>query len=100
MRKIYPATLALIICTLCFTVTNAQRTLGKIIKGNKPVLEHVNSFVGNTTADCDTINYPIDTSWSADSYVFDNDDIVDSGFLNGTNFYEDKQKANYFDLSA
>ena len=100
MRKLYRSALTVIICTLCFTVTQAQRTIGKIISSHKPVLQHVNSFVGNTTADCDTINYPIDTSWSADSYVFDNDDIVDSGFLNGTNFYEDKQKANYFDLSA
>jgi len=62
----------------------------------RPSLAEIVSPQG-TTADCDTINYPIDTSWAGTTYLINNDQ---GDFVNGTNHYGDLQKANFFDLSA
>ena len=96
MRKLYPPVLAVIICTLWFTTAQAQRKLNRTQHAiTKPFLTGIVSPQG-TTADCDTINYPIDTSWAGTTYV-----VNDQGdFVNGTNHFGDLQKANFFDLSA
>src|SRR5690349_4466836 len=97
MRKFYPAILAVLVCTLCYTTLQAQRKVGKL----RPAV--TNRFnpadikgVQGTTADCDTINYPIDTSWDGTTYLVNDD----GDFVNGTNSYGDLQKANFFDLSG
>jgi hypothetical protein len=97
MRKLYPHVLAVIICTLCFTTTQAQRKLNRTQRAitNSSIDRGIASPQG-TTADCDTINFPIDTAWDGFTYV-----VTDQGdFVNGTNSFGDLQKANFFDLSA
>lgn len=95
MRKIYVATLsALLLSTICI-VANAQRKIGATASKIKPPSAPT-SVVSGTTADCDTANYPINPNWSGNTYIIS--DEMD--FINGTNSYGDKQKANYFDLSA
>jgi hypothetical protein len=95
MRKLYPPVLAVIICTLCFTTTQAQRKLSSAQhKITKPSLAGIVSPQG-TTADCDTINYPIDTSWAGTTYQ-----VALGDYVNGTNHFGDLQKANFFDQSA
>ncbi|CAN5486628.1 hypothetical protein BH10BAC2_BH10BAC2_11620 [soil metagenome] len=95
MRKIYVATLSALLLSSIYTVASAQRKIGLPVPNvKKPVTQ--TSVVSGTTADCDTANYPINPSWSGTTYVVsDNND-----FINGTNSYGDKQKANYFNLSA
>jgi hypothetical protein len=99
MRKFYPAILAVIVCTLCFSNTQAQRKIGKLQQAiTKP---HINGEIKSTqgtTADCDTINYPISDTWSATGFYVSNDHS--QGFINGSNSFGDRQKANFFDLSA
>jgi len=101
MRKLYPPVLAVIICTLCFQSTQAQRKLNRtqhVI--TKPSLAGIVSPQG-TTADCDTVDLATALSnWATNSYILDAVDPFDTGFLAGTNIYDDKQKANYFDLSS
>lgn len=96
MRKFYLAGLIASLFILVCSITNAQRqAVSKSIK-KLPNVPVVNSFTEGTTADCDTVNYPINSSWSYGTYF-----ISDYGdFVNGTNSYGDKQKANYFDLSS
>lgn len=55
---------------------------------------------GNTTGDCDTINYPVDPTWRRKVYKFRREDSTVIGFYNGTSYYQDKQKANFFELSG
>ena len=101
MKKIYLPVITVIVCLFCFLQSEAQRKLGKAIfsKQPPPVSPAINSFVGNTTADCDTLNVPVDTSWSATTYVVNQSGTEEDGYLNGTNSYDDKQKANLFNLS-
>jgi hypothetical protein len=47
---------------------------------------------------CDTLNYPINTSWTQVYYTTGTSGS--GGFVNGPNQYNDKEKANYFDASA
>jgi serine protease len=51
-----------------------------------------------TVAACDTLNYPINPSWTQ---VYYTTGVSGSGgFVNGPNQYLDKEKANYFDAST
>src|SRR4030095_7736650 len=101
MRKLYHPVLVVIICTLFFTSIHAQRKLNRTQRViTKPSIDAGIVSPQGTTADCDTINYPFDTSWSAITYPADAAEPFDSGYINGTNAYQDRQKADYFDLSA
>jgi len=102
MRKLYPPVLAVVICTLCFTTTQAQRKLNKIQRATtKPSVDAGIASPQGTTADCDTIDLATAVdSWDTNAFTFDAADPIDTGFITGTNIYLDKQKANYFDLSA
>lgn len=95
MRKIYTAALcAILFITFC-TNAHAQRKPGAI-SAKKITLPSISYGVGGTTADCDTANYPIDENWTGTTYIISDN----SDFINGTNSYGDRQKANYFNLSA
>jgi hypothetical protein len=49
------------------------------------------------STNCDTFNWPFPPTWNITYYLADN---TGGGFVNGTNKYDDKQKANFFDLGA
>src|SRR6476660_7934880 len=91
MKMLYHPVLAVMICTLCFTSTQAQRQLNRTQRAaTKPSID------AGIAAVCDTINFPIDPSWDRMSETAN-----DQGdFVNGTNHFHDLQKANFFDLSA
>lgn len=100
MRKIYTATLlALLLSTICI-VADAQKKIGPKVPPfpKKLISTTINSVVGGTTGDCDTIDYPIDPGWSESGYYYTSD--PDDGYLNGTNIDDDKQKGNFYDLSG
>src|SRR5690349_9803827 len=98
MRKLYHSLLVLIICALWFTSTQAQRKLERVHPASaKPTISAGTASQLGTTADCDSVNLATAlANWSSTTYVFSGD----SGFLNGTNYGLDKQKANYIDLSS
>ena len=99
MRKIYLAFLLVFVCSFSYVSTEAQKKKsgktalppGILIQSTSPILSPP-----NTTSDCDTINYPIDPNWSGNTYVV----TADNDYINGTNSYGDKQKGNFFNLSA
>ncbi len=92
MRKLYIGLGIAAFFALLSTTTNAQTTSSEEIYD-------VPSF-GNTTGDCDTINYPIHPKWRRHLYKFTEEDSTVQGFYNGTSYFGDLQKANFFDLSA
>jgi len=88
---------AALLLTNVFSVANAQRKVGTLLPSTKKItVPSVGNVVSGTTADCDTVNYPIDENWSGSTYWY-NDEL---DFYNGTNSFDDKQKANYFNLSS
>ena len=96
MRKIY---LALFLALLCVNLLQAQRsTSGKIAV--QSTLLTSSAFLGakGTTSDCDTSNFEESSNWVLNYYVTGT--MGADGYVAGTNKYGDKQKANYFDLSA
>jgi len=98
MRKFYPPLLVVIICTLWFTSTQAQRKLNRIQRPlAKPSIEAGLAGI----AACDTTDFATaQNNWDGYGYELDAVDPFDTGYLAGTNIYLDRQKANYFDLSA
>ncbi len=64
----------------------------------KPLQTFGTNFGSKTTADCDTVNYPLPGNWSLTYYMVGSP--AGDGYVAGTNEYDNKQKANYFDLSA
>ncbi len=99
MKNYYLRALALIICSFYFTISQAQqRIVGSATPKKQPVV--TSSFIGNTTADCDTINFPFDTSWHLKTYSLTDSLNNFIGYISGTNVNEDRQKANFFDLSS
>lgn len=95
MRKIYLAGLVACLFVLISSVANAQRNFNHSFSKNKKIASTTNSVLSSTTADCDTVNYPINESWSNVEYASD-----PYGYVLGNNAFEDLQKANYFDLSS
>ncbi len=96
MKKIY----LLLLVVTTFSCVNAQRksNFTKFApKAGRKLFMPQNALLGG----CDTLNFPVPASWGERAiYVFDNDGIIDSGYLTGTNYYGDLQKAQYFDASS
>jgi hypothetical protein len=83
----------ILVATLQITIANAQRK----IAGTYPQKQSLEKKFSNEKLPpgCDIINYPVPNTWSAVTYVFD-----DGSFVSGTNSFQDRQKANFFDLSS
>lgn len=101
MRKIYAGVVLILVCFFGSTTLQAQLKIEKSSRlFSKPVLKSGPSVQG-TTSDCDTVNYPISDSWSGTTYIYTyTSDGSLAGFVNGVNANSQKQKANFFDLSA
>lgn len=52
----------------------------------------------NAAGGCEEINFPVPNNWNLVNYITGTGGA--DGFVNGTNVYNDKQKAMYFDASA
>jgi hypothetical protein len=85
----------LLVCTCLTLITNAQRFKGNA-KPVTPLLKQVQLVTPGVQASCDTINLPNPDYWHLVVYSLQGD----AGFLSGVNTYDDKEKANYFDLSG
>lgn len=83
-----------IACSLCLNSANAQRKLQGTLNGKMQNRSNFESFP--SAQHCGTINYPVPRNWSGTTYTA----LGENDYVNGTNSYEDKQKANYFDQSA
>ncbi len=85
----------MMVCVVGITSLQAQRNIGVGHNIKKPTFK----LSGSTTngiegAGCDTVNYPFPTNWNLNYY------FTNYGFLSGTNEYNTKEQADYFDLSA
>lgn len=88
----------LILSSLSFAIhVYSQKESGFVIPAKLPQASGTNSGFA-TTADCDTINYPLPSNWSLIYYWVGSP--AGDGYVAGTNGNNEKQKANYFDLSA
>lgn len=91
MKKFYSL---LITCCLGIFIANAQRETGVSIAVKQ--LTKTGSVIQKTEADgCDTIYKPIPDNWHLTLKK-----IFVGGYISGTNAYGDKEKADYYDLSA
>ncbi len=77
----------------CETI-KAQRKVVTAIP--TPSLKTALSASADSVTNCDILGIPVPSSWSSATYVFDDE----GGFVSGTNRYDDRQKANFFDLSG
>ncbi len=94
MKKIY---LLISTCLLLGFTIQAQRQFSSL-KDQKQLLKLPKAPAGSAQkpeAACDTVNYPIPDNWNLTLYATNG-----GGFVSGTNEFDDKEKANYFDLSA
>lgn len=99
MRNIYTSLFLVLFLLLHLTDATAQRKLSKKVAFNKTRSNSsVNNIVSGTTADCDTIDFPVNPNWSEGGYYYTQN--PSDGYLNGTNVDDDKQKGNFYDLSA
>ena len=100
MKKIYQTSLAFILCFLFLASTHAQRKTSGSIPGTKISKLPFNSTFNSAgiTAGCDTSNLEESSSWTITYYLAGTSGK--DGYVNGTNKYADKQKANFFDLSS
>lgn len=95
MRKFY---LTLLTALLLTSVTFGQRKVSNQIPVKpSPSLSAILNPPGTAGA-CDTLNYPIPTTWTLTYYVTGTNGK--DGFVAGTNTYKDKQKGNFFDAST
>jgi len=49
---------------------------------------------------CDTLNWPISSTWTGTNYYLTATPQFNDGWVNGINVYADKEKAQYFDASS
>src|SRR3989304_4872108 len=49
---------------------------------------------------CDTLNWPISSTWTGTNYYLTATPQFNDGWVNGVNVYADKEKAQYFDASS
>jgi hypothetical protein len=64
MRKFYLAGLAAFFFMLICSIVNAQRKIGTAIPNpKKHYVPVTNSFVSGSTADCDTVDFPVPGNW-------------------------------------
>ena len=97
MKKFFYFPFAVIVCSFFCTTAQAQNKFTSI---DVPAATDYYTSK-NTTVDCDSVNYPVPVIWHRKVYgIFaPGSDSVLLGGINGTNYYYDRQKANYFDLS-
>ena len=94
MKKIY---VLLVVSLAVIGSVQAQRKVGAA-HSVKTLKNTSGSFTnGIQGGGCDTINYPFPGNWNLTVYSLTS---PGSGYVSGTNSTDDKQKANYFDLSA
>src|SRR6476660_6605363 len=84
---------AILIITLQATIVNAQRKIAGTYSQKQSLEKKLSNE--QMPPGCDIINYPVPSTWSAVTYVF-----PDGSFVSGTNSFQDRQKANFFDLSS
>jgi hypothetical protein len=97
MKNIYIVCL-LASALLAASLVNAQREAGTAVTVKPIEVFNIRSYVAKQSADCDTINYPIPNNWTLTYYMVGSP--AGDGYVAGTNEYDNKQKANYFDLSS
>lgn len=99
MQKIYLKHFIFGVGLFCFFSAQAQRNSvrsGEIFSQRFPA--STNLKTPGIQADCDTINNPLPTGWTPNFYYFGLQES--GGYAAGTNQFNDKEKAQYFDLSA
>lgn len=53
-----------------------------------------------TGGPCDTLNWPISSTWTGSNYYITATPQFSNGWVNGVNVYADREKAQYFDASS
>ena len=91
MVKFYLAGIFFLFATIASAQT--KRKMNFIIKKNKFQIRTIKSS-RIAASGCDTVNYPIPSSWTAGYFITGTD-----GFVTGNNVYGDQEKAAYFDMS-
>ncbi len=97
MKKIYTTFFCALFLSMVVIPSFAQRQAGKVLDNTIKFNPVTGSSYAKPNADCDTVNFPIPDSWTGTTYIVGSGGV--NGYVNGTNFYGDKQKANAFDLS-
>ncbi len=97
MKKIYLTFFCALFLSMVIIPSFAQRQVGKITADTKKFNPVSSSPYAKPNADCDTVNFPIPDSWTGTTYIVGSGGV--NGYVNGTNYYGDQQKANLFDLS-
>lgn len=97
MKKLY----TLFVLAGAVTLTYAQKKVTPVPENGRQQVTHLNYPKNGINDDCDRLNFPVPEAWGTPSvYVFDRKSPLDSGYITGTNFYDDLEKAQYFDASA
>ena len=91
---------SLIVCGSLFAQSSrtANSTTSHIVQlSNQPTTFEKNGNHIQSIVACDTLNYPIDPSWSFVNYITPVTGV--DGFVNGDNTYNDKEIAMYYDAA-
>ncbi|HEY6162483.1 MAG TPA: PKD domain-containing protein [Bacteroidia bacterium] len=99
MKKVLLVLPAFMFSAFAFAQSNrtSMNAPGNIIE-NQGLSVQKSSVPHTMATACDTLNYPINPSWTQVYYTTGTNGS--GGFVNGPNQYNDKEKANYFDASA
>jgi len=97
MKKLY------LVCYLVLTafLVQAQKKQALPHETRRVKINHLTFPQNGVAAACDKLNFPVPAAWGAPKlYTYDSKAPIDSGFITGTNFYDDVEKAQYFDASS
>src|SRR2546426_1155520 len=101
MKKKLLISFSLLICGFSFAQNNSRisSTSSTHITpvSHQPAVVEKNGNQIQSVVACDTLNYPIDPSWSFVNYITGTGGA--DGFVNGDNLYNDKEIAMYYDAS-
>lgn len=82
-------------------LTYAQKRPTPVPDNSGPAVRRLLYPKNGTNADCDKLNFPVPETWGTPTiYTYDSKSPLDSGFITGMNFYDDVEKAQFFDASS